>query len=105
MIRKATTGNYSARDLKLDFGLPVGVRIILQILSATPHLKYKTMRTAPMMTALHRQNRFKWGCRLISNGDFFEIKSSSTLRTSSTATDRIEMLVNGMNCATMKGFF
>ena len=41
MIRKATTGNYSARDIKQDLSLPVGVRRIQQILSATPHLKYK----------------------------------------------------------------
>ncbi|CDF35485.1 unnamed protein product [Chondrus crispus] len=41
MIRKASTGNFSAQDQKKDLGLPVEVRRIQQILSATLHLKYK----------------------------------------------------------------
>ena len=41
MIRKASTGIFSAQNLKKDLGLPVGVRTIQQILSANPHLKYE----------------------------------------------------------------
>ncbi|CDF40637.1 unnamed protein product [Chondrus crispus] len=70
MIRKASTGNFSAQDLK-DLGLPVGARRIQQNLSATPHLKYTKMTTAPMMTALHRENRVKWVRRIIGKGDHF----------------------------------
>ncbi|CDF35348.1 unnamed protein product [Chondrus crispus] len=71
IIRKATTGNYSARDIKQDLNLPVGVRRIQKILSATPHLKYRKMKTAPMMTSLHREKRVRSVRRFISKGDFF----------------------------------
>ena len=60
MIRKASTGDYSARDLKKDLNLPVGIRRIQQTLSGRPHLKYKKMKTAPMMTSLHCEKRVNW---------------------------------------------
>ncbi|CDF39636.1 unnamed protein product [Chondrus crispus] len=71
LIRKACSGEYSARDLKNKMDFPIAVRRVQQILSSTPHLKYKKMVNAPMMTVRHRENRLKWVRRFIGKGDIF----------------------------------
>ena len=55
LIRKAYSGEYSARDMKKKMHLPIAIRRVQQILSSTPHLKYKKMFHALLMTLRHRK--------------------------------------------------
>lgn len=60
LLRKARTGNFFAREIVNDLGLPICVSYARQILSQDPHLRFRTMKKKPHMTARHFQPRLAW---------------------------------------------
>lgn len=66
LLRHASTGNYSARQLRDLLDLPVSVRRVQQLLLNSANLKYKKMKSAPLMTEKHKDDRYKWACEHVS---------------------------------------
>ncbi len=60
ILRNASNGNYSARELRDMFKCPVSVRRVQQILTNSANLVYKKMVTGPRLTNAHIQARKKW---------------------------------------------
>lgn len=60
LLRHASSGNYSARQLRDLLNLPVTVRRIQQLLLNCENLVYKKMKSVPMMTDKHKEDRYKW---------------------------------------------
>ena len=64
LIRKARTGEYSARQLvsvaSNDFKVDIGVRRMQQIISEAPFMKYLKMLKAPRMSIENKKDRLKF---------------------------------------------
>lgn len=60
LLLHASAGNYSARQLHYLLNLPVIVRPIQQLLLNCDTFVYKKMKTVPMLTSKHNNNRYKW---------------------------------------------
>ena len=60
MVRKARLGEYTARDLKQMYKVPVGVRRIQQILRNDDNLAYRKMKLSPPLTIDHKNDRMDW---------------------------------------------
>ena len=64
LIRKARSGEYSARQLvsvaNNDFNVGIGIRRMQQIISEAPFMKYLKMLKAPRMTIDNKKDRLKF---------------------------------------------
>lgn len=60
LIRSAANSFKSARQIKSENNLSVGVRRVRQILSASKYLKYKKMKRKPMLSPANVQGRKKF---------------------------------------------
>ncbi len=60
IIRRASTGLYSARMLHGMFKSNVSLRRFQQILSGACHLVYKKMKLTPKMNRRHFEARMQW---------------------------------------------
>lgn len=58
--RDTSKGELSARKVQPALKLPIGVRIIQQKLSSSPHLKYKNMSQALLLTSDYKKERLSW---------------------------------------------
>ncbi|CAD7089195.1 unnamed protein product [Hermetia illucens] len=57
LIRSAANSNKSARDIKLENNLTIGVRRTQKILSGCSYLKYKKVMRKPMLTSNNIEGR------------------------------------------------
>ena len=60
IIRRARTGNYTARELANFYNVDVSVRRIQQILCAASFLQWKKCLRAPKLSPLHKVARVEW---------------------------------------------
>ena len=74
LLRAASNGLMSARELKGSLNLHVTARRIQQILHETPHLKYRKVQKAPALTPQHRNAREEWARRFVTRGNPFWVK-------------------------------
>ena len=59
MVRKASTGEYSANDLRKIYDASATLCRVQQILQEAEHLEYKWMLKAPLLTIEHKKDRVK----------------------------------------------
>ena len=71
LLREASKGEKSCRELKLSLEIDMGVRRVQQILRQAPHLKYKKMLTRPQMLQRHKDVRLEWSKRMLEKGSAF----------------------------------
>jgi transposase len=60
LFRQASQGRSSARELKDELNLPIGVRRVQRLLATNPNFKYTKRKACPKITERHRVNRVKW---------------------------------------------
>ena len=58
--RIASNSSLSAKEIKNTLNLPIRERGVQQILASDPNLQYKKMKTSPVLTKRHQENRLKW---------------------------------------------
>ena len=71
LLRAASNGILSAKQLKSSLNLPVTSRRVQQILHDAPHLKYRKIPKASALTPQHRTAREKWARRFVNRGNPF----------------------------------
>ena len=59
LLREASKGDRSAKQLRDDLQLGVGVKRVQQLLRAAPHLSYERPVASPWMTKTHKVERVK----------------------------------------------
>jgi len=68
LLREASHGEKSARKLRDDLQLSVGVKRVQQLLKDTSHLSFEKRAASPWMTKRHAEARVDWaGARLSSH--------------------------------------
>ena len=60
IIRAASTGLQTEREIYSTYGCTVSVRRLQQLMDKAPHLTYRKMQTGPYLTKLHQEKRVKW---------------------------------------------
>jgi transposase len=60
LLRTASKGKLSSRELKQELKLPLSARRIRDVLAACPTLSYVKRMPTPTLTQLHKQNRLTW---------------------------------------------
>ncbi|CDF35190.1 unnamed protein product [Chondrus crispus] len=71
LLRDASKGEKSCRELKVSLEIDVGVRRIQQILRDAPHFKYKKMLLRPQMLQRHKSARLEWSKKMLENRNAF----------------------------------
>ncbi|CDF38189.1 unnamed protein product [Chondrus crispus] len=71
LLREASKGEKSCRELKLSLDIDVGVCRVQQILRDAPHLKYKKMLSRPQMLQRHKSARLEWSKKRLENRKAF----------------------------------
>lgn len=74
LIRTASSGNFSASQLRSKLNFSVSTRRVQQVLRATAHLKYRKMLKTPALTPKHLIDLENWARRNIARGDYFSAK-------------------------------
>ncbi|CDF41141.1 unnamed protein product [Chondrus crispus] len=84
LLRDASKGEKSCKELKLCLDIGIGVRRIQQILRATPHQKYKKMLKRPQMLERHKVSRLEWSKKYCREGVRIGARLFSQMRKNST---------------------
>ncbi len=66
LVTEAAKGQTSARRLKQEQSIPVGVRRTQQILRSTPFLNWEMRKPVPWMTQAHKKARDDWAMKQVS---------------------------------------
>jgi hypothetical protein len=67
LVTQASKGLSTAKQMKCDQQVPVGVRRIQQLLSKTDHLRWETRQQMPWMTKRHMIQRLNWARDQLNN--------------------------------------
>lgn len=65
LIRSAANSRKSARELKVENNLSIGIRRVQKILSGSEHLKFKKMKRKPMLSQANIEGRKKFALKHI----------------------------------------
>ena len=60
IVRKARAGGFTARKLCVDYGLPVSIRRVQQVLSSAQYCEFEERKKAPALTPAHKAARLDW---------------------------------------------
>jgi len=66
LVREASKGESSARELNVMLDLPVSVSRTRAVLSSTPHLRYSRVNRGPMLTPTHVLRRKNWATEKVT---------------------------------------
>lgn len=97
LIRNAGNSFKSARQLKSENDLSIGIRRIQQILSGSPHLKYKKMKRRPMLSKANVESRQKFALTTYA-GQINGKKLYFLMKRSSIWTVQMDWPIIGMIC-------
>ena len=60
IVRKARGGGFTARKICVDYGLPVSIRRVQQVLSSAQYCEFELRKKAPAFTPTHKAARLDW---------------------------------------------
>ena len=60
IVRAASTGKQTAREIRDTYGCKVTVRRVQQLLRCAPNLNYRKMVCGPSLSSKHKEARVKW---------------------------------------------
>ena len=72
LIREASQGEYSYKQLKDKLDLDVHVRTISTYLNSSGQLKYEMRKRAPVLKSHHKEKRFLWAKEMVNYNERWE---------------------------------